>query len=349
MDAKACASCVPYPGSVTKLALPALGSCMSCVEGKGKRFTGACLTCAASKEPGKCITCLDSFYPKLICRTNEYVDCYKPDFDNPCATCQNVGGGSYEQCISCYSRPKSKPDCDNCAVLSTQTAQQQCFTCSAKEPGSSSSSPGGCGTCFTHSKNPATLSQCLQCITSSSVNHALHQYCNLCASPELSEPQGNRCFKCLAGKDGGPACSMCARSASNEAAFAACMSCRANPANTPDCRDCDTLGSGLPVADAEALRKKCYECVSASKLVVPPNAGSAPLGSCQACFSVKGADVGQCVACNGNSAVPSLAKGACVDCSTKAAGARDTCVKCLASSSNSKLTSAYDFRKKCSV
>jgi hypothetical protein len=81
---------------------------MSCIDAKGKRFSGPCITCSTSPDPSKCIKCLDSFYPKLTCTTAEYNNCYKPDFDNPCATCQKVSASSYDQCVTCFGKPSSK-------------------------------------------------------------------------------------------------------------------------------------------------------------------------------------------------------------------------------------------------
>jgi hypothetical protein len=299
-------------------------------------------------DPSKCITCLDGFFPQLTCRTAAYEDCYKPDWDNPCATCQRAAPGSYQPCIACYGRPKSKADCDSCAAVGTAAAQKQCFACSAKVLATSSGTPGGCGGCFTHSRSPASLTQCLSCVGGDATAPGLRQHCSLCSAPGLSDAQAARCFKCLAGKGGSAACAVCSASASSDAAFAACLACRADPANGPDCRDCDSLstGSALP-ADGEALRKKCYDCVVGSKLVVPTGAGAAALGSCQACFSVPGADAGRCVACNTNPLVPTLAKSWCVACAGKPAVQREACIKCLAS--NSKLGSAADVSKQCNV
>jgi hypothetical protein len=89
---------------------------MNCIESKGRRFSGTCITCASSSDPSKCIKCLDTFYPKLTCATADYNNCYKPDFDNPCATCQKVGPLCFHNSRS-SSSSSSKPDLENsCAV-----------------------------------------------------------------------------------------------------------------------------------------------------------------------------------------------------------------------------------------
>lgn len=346
LDRQPCGICVPYPGAQTLLATPAQGPCMSCVEAKGKRFSGTCMSCASSADPTKCIKCLDSFYPKLTCATSDYNNCYKPDFDNPCATCQKVPGSNYEQCVSCFLKPASKVDCESCAVLSAASSQAACFKCSAKNPSASSNNPGGCGLCYAHSKNSVLLEQCVDCLTADSTTPEKRQVCSLCSAPGSTNEQSARCFKCLKGKAGNSGCSTCSSAATSGPAFDSCMTCRGNSANGPDCRDCESLGASLAPVARDALRERCWECVSESKLVVPANFGSAPLGSCSSCFASSSADTASCVACNTNPAVPSLAKGWCIACSTKPAAEREACVKCLAAN---KLTSAYDYKAKCKI
>lgn len=318
---------------------------MGCIEARGRRFSGTCITCSSSPDPSKCIKCLDTFYPKLTCTTAEYSNCYKPDFDNPCATCQKVASSSYEQCVSCFTKPSSKVDCETCSVLSGPTAQSACFKCSAKNPSGGSSS-GGCGLCYAHSKNTALLNQCVNCIADDTTTAEKRGVCSLCADSSLSNEQSARCFNCLGGKTGGSGCSTCSTAATTAPAFNSCLSCRGDPANGPDCRDCQDLGSSLAPAARDALRKRCWDCVAASKLVVPAGAGSAPLGSCGSCFASPTSDSAFCVACNTNPAVQSIAKSWCIACSIKPASEREACVKCLASN---KLTSAYDYKAKCKL
>jgi hypothetical protein len=403
---------------------------MSCIDAKGKRFSGPCITCSTSLDPTKCIKCLEGFYPKLTCTTAEYNNCYKPDFDNPCATCQKVSASSYDQCVTCFGKPSSKVrvqlctvstaavttgclalpvvhhyhysdffqddakewwhfatigalhngntcelfntviglfadhvllpllphgacpcaqvDCESCSVLSSPTSQSSCFKCSAKNPSGSSSNAGGCGLCFTHSKNAAFLNQCLDCLTDQHTTAQKRQVCSLCSSSELTGEQSARCFKCLDGKTGNAGCSTCSTAATTSAAFDACMGCRANAnANGPDCHDCDSLGSSLAATARDALRKKCWECVSGSKLVVPQGAGSAPLGSCSSCFASSSADTASCVACNTNPAITTIAKSWCIACAVKPAGEREACMACLAS--NNKLTATGDYKTKCKI
>lgn len=345
LNREPCATCIPYPGTATTLATPAQGRCMNCIAAKGKRFAGSCITCSISPDPSKCIKCLDSFFPKMTCTTADYNGCYKPDFDNPCAMCQKVSGTSYDSCISCFSNPKSKVDCESCSVLSSPTAQSTCFSCSAKVPSSTSGAQGGCGLCFAHSKNTATLNQCVSCLTAAGTS-SKRGYCSLCSSSELTGEQSARCFKCLEGKSGSAGCSTCATKATSAAAFDSCMMCHADKANGPDCHDCETLGSNLAPAARDAMRKRCWECVVSSKLVVPQNAGSAPLGSCQSCFASSSADTAACVSCNTNPLVPTIAKGWCIACAAKPAAERDACVKCLAAN---KLPSTPDYRAKCKI
>jgi hypothetical protein len=161
-----------------------------------RRFSGTCITCSSSPDPSKCIKCLDSFYPKLTCTSAEYSNCYKPDFDNPCATCQKVATSSYDQCVSCFTKPSSKVDCKTCSVLSGPTAQCACFKCSAKNPSGGSNS-GGCGLCYAHSKNTALLNQCVHCLTDDrrGDHTTLEQrgVCSLCALERLEPHQRAVC------------------------------------------------------------------------------------------------------------------------------------------------------------
>lgn len=346
LDRQPCASCIPYPGLNIQLTTAAQGSCMGCVEARGKRFTGSCLTCSSSADPGKCLKCLDTFYPKMTCTTAEYKDCYKPDFDNPCATCQKVAASNYDTCISCFSSPKQRVDCESCSALGSPTAQSQCFGCTSKVPALNSETPGGCGLCYTQSKNAAVLSQCVTCLTDAGTTADKRRFCSLCSSSQLSGDQSAQCFKCLEGSSGSTGCSSCSTAASSPAAVNSCMACHNSKVNGPDCRDCSNLGSSLAPAARDALRKRCWDCVVASKLELYPEAGSASLGSCQACFAGDPANLNECVSCNTNPLVSSVAKSWCVACALKPSNARGGCIKCL---SSNKLPNTYGYKDKCSI
>jgi hypothetical protein len=123
------------------------------------------------------------------------------------------------------------------------------------------------------------------------------------------------------------------------------MACYANPNNGPDCTDCTTLEVPGTLAAWDAARKQCFDCVTASKLVAPDDAGFAPLGSCASCFGGSG-DPAQCVACNTSPATPVAAKSWCLSCSLAASSGGSSCVKCLQSN---KLVSADDYRKACKL
>lgn len=319
---------------------------MSCVEAKGKRFMGSCVTCATSSDASKCIKCLDNFFPRMICTTSEYKNCYKPDFDNPCAACAKVSAANYDACISCFSKPTAKVDCESCSALQSPTAQSTCFTCNAKNPTKDSNTPGGCGLCFSRSKNTASLNQCVSCLTDETTTPEKRKVCSMCSSSELSGEQSARCFSCLEGKSGNSGCSVCSTAATTGPAFDSCMSCHSNSVNGPDCHECNSLGNNVAPTARDALRKQCWDCVVASKLVVPDGAGSAPLGSCSSCFASSSTNQKACVACNTNPLVPTVAKSWCVACAIKAAGQQESCVKCLGAN---KLTNTGDYRTKCSI
>lgn len=346
LDSQPCSSCISFPGAQTQISIGVTGVCMDCVTTKGKRFAGTCLTCAATPNANKCIACLDQFYPKHICKTNEYRDCYKPDFDNPCATCQSGSPAAYDSCIACYARPASKQDCDSCNQMSAKgDPQQQCFTCSLQAQAQHSDAPGGCGLCFSHSRSPAALKQCLGCVASNKTGASVRQYCSLCSSSDLDDKQGNRCFACLAGAAASPACSSCSRAAMSDVAFNSCMACYGRPDNLPDCQDCATL-EVAGASSQDASRGKCFDCVVASSLVVPRDAAFAPLGSCAACFTgVK--DPAQCLSCNTSPDTSTAAKTWCSICASSAsASSRAACVKCL---QTNRLDASDKYQQTCKV
>lgn len=349
LDDQSCSSCVAHPTAATRVKLAAMDGCIGCVQARGKRFTGTCLTCAVTPDPSKCYSCLASFYPKHLCRTTTYLDCYKPDFDNPCASCQSGAPAAYSSCIRCYGTPSSRADCDSCSQLPGADAQQQCYACSKTAAAAHSDTPGGCGVCFAQSSSPAAQKACLACVTNKSTAQDNRQHCSLCSSGDLSEAQTRRCYSCVSSKAGSASCADCSRATSSDAAFAACMACYANPNNGPDCADCSTLEVPGSAAAWDAARKQCYGCVTASKLVAPEDAGFAPLGSCASCFTASG-DTARCVACNTSPATPVAAKSWCLSCSmaggSSSSGSGGGCVKCLQSS---KLASADDYKKKCKL
>lgn len=346
LDSAACSSCVAYPGAATQIKLAAVSGCISCVRSKGKRFTGTCLTCSMTPDPSKCFTCLSRFYPEKMCKTSTYENCYKPDYDNPCASCQNGAADAYDSCITCYDQPSAKADCDACSALADKKGQPQCYACGGKTEAASGDASGGCGLCFAHSQNAERQKQCIQCVTRSSTPEANKQHCHLCASTDLTQEQARQCYKCLASPSGSPACSTCAQATVSDASFDSCLKCYSKPDNGPDCDECSALQAPSTLGPWDETRKQCFDCVSASNLVAPENAGFAPLGSCAACFTSTGTlDV--CVACNTSPNTSVAAKSWCGGCSSLGEAAKtEACFSCL---HTNNLSSAVDYIQKCGL
>eukprot|EP00878_Enallax_costatus_P020246 GHUV01021396.1.p1 GENE.GHUV01021396.1~~GHUV01021396.1.p1 ORF type:complete len:297 (+),score=14.62 GHUV01021396.1:366-1256(+) len=293
-----------------------------------------------------CFTCLGDFYPAMMCKTSTYLDCYKPDYDNPCASCQNGAAYAYNSCIECYKKPAGKPDCDFCSELADEKGQLPCYSCSKQSQTVHSDVPGGCGLCFAHSKDARTQQECIECVVSNKTAKGNKQHCHLCASTDLTPQQATLCYKCLASPLGSPDCSTCAAATNSETAFTSCMTCYNNSNNGPDCDECSDL---LPFhGDVDASRKQCYGCVTASKLIVPEDAGFAPLGSCSACLSTKG-DQAACIACNINPKISVAAKSWCNSCSSIGdvfdVAKRSACFSCL----ETRLKQSSEYQTKCGL
>lgn len=346
---KPSAGCIPYPGSPTQLPLASVPVCLDCTEAKGKRFLPTCITCASTPDPTSCTSCIQSYYPRLVCRNKEYKDCYRPEYDNPCATCQthSKSKAGLAKCLTCYSNPQQRQDCDACGGLAGAQDQEQCYSCASALKNSSSDQEGGCGTCFATTRGPARQ-QCLQCVLNPSTPMAARRLCATCSDPKLSDDQRQRCFACVTAPGAGPACQQCSAATATAAGFQQCLRCYRNKGSSMDCEDClnavptaevtppgsrrAAAGNSSRVAYgmmADLAKARCFQCVVNSKLQVFPGAPLAPLSSCRSCYDPKN-NLAACLSCNQDPKVPTAAKSWCAGCSGLGTPAkRAACLQCL--------------------
>jgi hypothetical protein len=326
LDKSTCEECINHPAAKQQIPLAATRSCMDCATAKGRRFLPTCLTCALAPDPSSCNTCLSSFYPRMICRSSSYSNCYKPDFDNPCARCQAVAQGSSQlqsACLECYATPNRRQDCDSCGHLASAEEKQACYACAAKVP-QQDSTMTSCALCFNNMPAGPARQQCLSCVMNPATPLAARRVCASCSGNELgtmSSDQQGRCLRCLSSPAGGEACYRCAQATSSQAAFEQCMACNQDTANGLDCAECSMLGS-------DADRSSCYRCVMSSKLVLPEDAPLSPLGTCAECFS-SGVDKSACMLCNLDTSISTNAKSWCTGCAAKPAAKQSACLACL--------------------